>query len=82
MDAEALVLCADEDGADDVADDEDDEAVVVDARVAVGVEDGQEDEANGADDARNNGDDAEALLPPARVWSELAAMAQPALGDE
>ena len=80
--AEALVLCADEDGAHDVADDEEDEEVVVQGGVPVGVEDGQQDEAEGAGDAGDDGDDAEALLRPAGVAGELAAVAQPALGDE
>lgn len=41
--AQALVLGADEDGADDVARDEEEEEAVVEVRVVEGVEDGEED---------------------------------------
>lgn len=46
--AEALVFCADEDGADDVAGDEEKEEAVVHAWVVQGVEDGEEDQAAGS----------------------------------
>lgn len=42
LDAEPLVLCADEQGRDDVADDEQNEEVVVESWVAVCVEYGQQ----------------------------------------
>lgn len=43
VDPKPLVLCADEDGADDVAGDEEEEEAVVEAGMAEGVEDGEED---------------------------------------
>lgn len=43
VDAEALVLGADEDGGDDVAGDEEEEEAVVEVRVVQGVEDREED---------------------------------------
>lgn len=48
VDAEALVFGADEDGADDVAGDEEEEEAVVEFGVAERVEDGEEDQAGGA----------------------------------
>ena len=43
MHAEALVLSADEDGADDVAGHEEEEEAVVQVRVVEGVENGEKD---------------------------------------
>ena len=48
--AEALVFGAEEDGGEEVAGDEEEEEDVVEAGVVEGVEDGEEDEAGGADD--------------------------------
>ena len=48
VDAEALVLGADEDGADDVAGDEEEEETVVQVGVVQGVEDGEQDQAAGS----------------------------------
>ena len=50
MDAEALVLGAYEDGLDDEAADEEDQEAVVQIRVMVGIEDGEQDEPRRASD--------------------------------
>ena len=55
--AKSLVLCADEDGADDVAGHEEEEEAVVQARVVERVEDGEEDEAAGSCDGEDDCDD-------------------------
>ena len=52
--AETLVLGADEDGADDVAGHEEEEEAVVQARVVERVEDGEEDEAAGSGDGKDD----------------------------
>lgn len=57
MHAEALVLGADEDGADDVASDEQEEEAVVQMRVMESVEDGEEDQAAGSCDGEDDCDD-------------------------
>lgn len=56
VDAEALVLGADEDGADDVARDEEEQEGVVQVRVVQGVEDGEQDESAGARDGEDDWD--------------------------
>ena len=52
--AQALVLGADEDGADDVAGHEEEEEAVVQAGVVERVEDGEEDEAAGSGDGEDD----------------------------
>lgn len=52
--AEALVLGADEDGADDVAGDEEEKEAVVQVRVVQGVEDGEKDQAAGSGDGEDD----------------------------
>ena len=54
MHAEALVLGADEDGADDVAGHEEEEEAVVQAGVVQRVEDGEQDEAAGSGDGEDD----------------------------
>ena len=54
MHAEALVLGADEDGADDVAGHEEEEEAVVQAGVVERVEDGEQDEAAGSGDGEDD----------------------------
>jgi hypothetical protein len=82
MDAQALVLPADEDGADDVADNEDGEEDVVEAVVVYAVEDGKKDEACGAGDGGGDTDTAVDFLPDGGVGGEFARVSEPALEDE
>lgn len=82
MDAEALVLPADEDGADDVAADEEAQEDLVEAVVAHRVEDGEEDEAGAAGDGGDDAGEGEEFLPDGRVGVEAAGVAEPALEDE
>lgn len=81
-DAQALVLPADEDGRQQVADDEEAQEDVVQARVAVRVEDGQQDEAHGADERPEDGQPGQDLLARRRVGHQAAAVAQPAVREE
>lgn len=81
-DAQALVLPADEDGGQQVADDEEAEEDVVQARVAVGVEDGEEDEARRAHEGPGDGQAREDLLARGGVGDQAAAVAQPAVRQE
>lgn len=62
VDAQPLVLGADEDGVDDVADYEEAYEAVVEVLVVQGVEDGQEDEAGGAGDGGDDGDHGQRFL--------------------
>ena len=80
--AQALVLGADEDGADHVPRDEEEQEAVVQARVVVVVEDGEEDEAAGARDGEDDAEDGEDFLGRVGVADEGAFVAQPALRDE
>ena len=82
VDPQPLVLGADEHGREHVARDEEQEEPVVQARVVVGVEDGEQDQARGAREAEDDGEDAEDLLRPARVGHQPARVAEPALGRE
>ena len=54
---QALVLGADEDGADDVAGDKEEEEAVVEMRVLTVVEDGKEDQAAGSCNGEDDCDD-------------------------
>lgn len=80
--SEALVLPADKDCGKDVADDEEEEEDVVQLGVAEGVEDGQQDQAGGADEGEEDGEPAEDLLGGGGVGDEAAAVPQPAVGGE
>lgn len=82
VDAEALVLGADEDGREQVADDEEAEEDVVQARVAGRVEDAQADEADSADEGPEDGEAREDLFAQRRVGHEAAAVAEPAVREE
>lgn len=80
--AEALVLCADEDGGEEVADDEEPQEDVVHARVAGCVEDAQADEADGADQGPEYGEARQDLLAQGGVGNKTAAVAKPTVGEE
>lgn len=67
LDAQALVLPADEDGRDEIAADEEEQEYIVQFWVAVRVEDAEADEAHGADNGKENGQDHEHLLQDGRV---------------
>ena len=81
-DPQALVLGAQEDRGEHVADDEQGEEDVVQARVPQGVEDGQADEADGAGDGAHDGRGAERRLHARGGRGEHAAVPQRAVGDE
>lgn len=82
VDAEALVLPANEDGTDDIAYDENSEEDVVQAVVVDAVEDGKEDEACAASDGGHDADAAIDFLPDGCVGREFTGMPQPSLKDE
>ena len=82
MHAEALVLGADEDGADDVPGDEEEEKPVVQFRVVEGVEDAEEDEAGGAGDGEEDAQRAEDFFRGAEVFGEAASVSAVALSGE
>ena len=70
VDAEPLVGRADEDGGEDVAGQEEEEEAVVQVRVVVGVEDGEQDEACGSADRGHDGEHGEDFLRPGGVGDE------------
>src|SRR5690606_5311178 len=76
------VLPADKDRAHQVAPDEQAEEDVVQLVVAVRVEDGEQDEPDGADDRKRYRKRLEDLLAAGRVGEEAAAVAEPAVGGE
>lgn len=82
MDAQALVLGADEDGAEEVAAHEEQEEAVMQPGVAVRVEDAEEDEAGGAAHGADDAQHAEDLLRDAEVFRQAARVAEPALRGE
>lgn len=82
LDAEALVLCADEDGGDPVAADEEQEEDVVELVMPPGVEDGQQDEAAGTDDGEEDGEAHEDEFADAAVGCESASLSEDELGGE
>jgi len=79
---QALVLPADEDGTDDVADDEDGEEDVVQPVVVSVVEDGQEDQTGCTGDCKKGRASAADLLPGGSIRSQAVAVSQIALEDE
>lgn len=81
-DAQALILPADKDGREPVATDKQKQKDVVQLLVAPGVEDGQQDEAGGADEGEQDAQPDEGALAGRLVAHEAAAVAQPALGEE
>ena len=82
MDPEPLVLSAGEDGGEHVAGHEEEEEEVVQAGVAVGVEDGEADEADGADEGEGDAGPAQDFLGQAGVAGKAAAVAEVAFGGE
>jgi len=82
VDTEPLVLSANEDGGDDVANDEDCEEDVVERAVVDVVEDGEQDQAGCTSDRGNDAKNGQDLLPVGGVWGELAQMSQPPLCNE
>lgn len=81
-DAQALILPADKDGREPVATNKQKQKDVVQLLVAPGVEDGQQDEAGGADEGEQDAQPDEGALAGRLVAHEAAAVAQPALGEE
>lgn len=82
VDSQALILPADEDRADNVANDEHSQADVVHAVVVVVVVDGEEDKTDSAYDRSNDTQQRVDLLPDRCVRRKLAGMAHVTLGDE
>lgn len=82
MDSQALVLGADEDGANDISGNEEQEEAVVQMGVAQGVEDGQQDQTGRAGDGEQDRECTQDLLDPAEVLGQPAGMPQPAFGGE
>lgn len=82
MYSQALVLPANEDCADDVTDDEDAQTDVVHSVVVIVVVDGEENEADCANDCSNGAKQRVNLLPNGRIAREFAGMTQVALEDE
>lgn len=82
LDAEALVLPADEDGGQQVAGDEEHEEDVVQLGVAGRVEARQAGQADGADEGEEDGEAREHLLAQARVGHEAALVPQPPVEAE
>lgn len=77
-----VVLPADEDGGQEVPGNEEQEKDVVRLVVVVRVEDGEEDEAGGADDGEDDADDGEDFFLDGGVGHEAAVVPQPALGGK
>lgn len=82
VDAKALILCADEDGGDDVASDEDAEHGIVDVGILDGVKDGEEDESEGADDGEDDCANGQALLNARSIVRQTALVSEVALKNE
>lgn len=82
VDAEALVLGAQEHGGQDVAGDEQQQEPVVQVGVVVRVEDRQEDQARRPGDGADDGEDGEDLLGRRRVGREAPGVSEPPLGHE
>lgn len=82
MDAQALVLGAQEDGGQDISGNEKQKKAVVQVRVAICVEDGQEDKARGAGDRANDGEDGQDFLCSGRVRGEAPDVSEPSFGHE
>lgn len=80
--AEALVLGADEDGRDEVADDEKAQKDVVQTGVVRGIEDTEADKADGAHQGPDDGEAGQDFLAQGGVGYKAAAVAKPAVGEE
>jgi len=82
VDAQTLVLGAQEDCGQDVAGNKQEEKAVMHVRVAICVEYRQEDEACGSGDRANDGEDGQDLLRGRRVRGETTGVSEPAFGHE
>lgn len=80
--AQALVLGANEDGRDEVADDEQAQEDVVHAWVARCVEDAEADEADGAYQRPEDGEAREDFFAEGGVGDETALVTEPSVGEE
>ncbi len=79
---QALVLPADKDGGQAVAGDEQQEEEVVQVVMAQRVEDGEQDQAGGADDGEEDGQPGEDLLPRGAIRHQAAFVTQPPVRAE
>lgn len=77
-----LIFGAYEDSGNNVSGNEEVEEPIVQVRVLVGVVDAEQDYAEGARDARQDGADGQALLPPRRIGGETPVVSEPALRDQ
>lgn len=82
VDSQALVLPANEDGADDVTNNENTQANVVCMRVVEVVQDGEANETDCANNGKDSGQRRVDLLPKRRVPCKRTRMAKVALEDE
>ena len=82
MNSQALVLGADEDGANDISGNEEQEEAVVQIGMVQGVEDGQQDQTGRAGDSEQDRQCTQDLLDTAEVLGQPAGMSQPAFGGE
>lgn len=80
--AQSLILPADKDCAEQVADDEETEKQIVQRRMARRVENAKQDQADGADQCPKDGQAGEDLFAACSVGYEATAVSQPAIGEE
>lgn len=79
---QTLVLGANEDGRDEVANDEEAQKDVVQSGVTRCVKDGQANQTNGSNQGPENGEPREHFLAPGGVGHETAAVAEPAVREK
>lgn len=82
VNAEALILGAEEDGGEDETADEDEEEAIMESVMSICVKDGEEDEACGASDGEDDGEDGEDFLRGAGIGDQSARVSKPAFGHE
>lgn len=82
MYSQPLILGAQEDGADEIASNEEKQETIVKMWVPVGVKDAQQDQACGACYATSNAEAGKDFLRRMRIGREAACVTQPALGNE
>lgn len=80
--AQSLVLPADEDCAEQIANDKEAKEQIVQCRMARRVENAKQDQADGADECPKDGQAGKNLFAAGGVGHEPAAMSQPAVGEE
>lgn len=80
--AEALVFDADEDRRHDITADEKAKEYIVQFRMPLGIEDGEENQASRTNDGAKNREDGADLLPQGGVRVKASLMTQVALDDE